>query len=196
MNQRLLLIACVTAAVSVQAHAADKKQSAPLRPEQVKVLVQIKDDSLERFASFSTADVKKRKLFSSADAFGFLRAKLDKSNGEAGYHVYTVIEYERDWRFYERVNYSLGGDLKTDDLNKISRDVYSCRAWCSYSEHVSFFLTEEQAKTVANMPSGENFRYRLKSRAGVDTDVELEPSEFGGLLAAVEEYRAKLSAPK
>lgn len=195
--KQLCVLAAISAALSFSgANAADRKPAPPLTAERVKPLVQIKDDSLEKFASFSTADAKKRKMFSSAEAFGFLRAKLDKSSGEAGYHVYTIVEYERDWRFYENVNFSYDKTLHSDALNKISRDVHSCRVWCSYSEHVSFFLTEEQARSVANIPAGEKFRYRLKSRAGIDTDVELDPGEFGGLLASVDEYRAKMAAPR
>lgn len=179
------------------ATAADKKTpKPPLTAEQVKPLVQIKDDSLETIASFNTLGAKKQSFWSLSEAQGFLRANLNKKTGETIFQVYSIIGYSQNWRFYDRANYDTGSGPEQVELTKISRDVLSCRYGCTYSEHVAFSIPEEQFRKIAAMPADQKFRYRLKSRASIDSDVELDPGEFGGLLASVDEYRARLGLNK
>lgn len=194
--RKIAIIAAAVLSCSA-ASAADKKAPPPpLTTEQVKALVQVKDDSLETIATFNTLAAKKRYLWAAPEAQGFLRASLNKQTGETIFQVYSVVSYGREWRFYDRANFDVGSGAEQVDLVKIARDVGSCRYGCTYSEHVAFTIPEEQFRKIASMPADQKFRYRLKSKASIDSDVELDPGEFGGLLASVDEYRAKMPAPK
>lgn len=185
------LIASVALALAVTTPAfAEKKPQPPMTAEQVKALVELKDDSLETVATFNTLAAKKRYVWSAPEAQGFLRANLNKKTGEVTYQVYSVVGYGREWRFYNRANFDAGKGPEQVELISISRDVVSCRYGCTYSEHVAFMLTEDQVWSIAALPVDTKWKYRLKSKAGVDSDVELEPGEFGGLIAAVDDYRA------
>lgn len=187
--------AIVFALVCSPASAA-KKPKPPMTAEYVRSLVAMKDDSLETTASFDTVAVTQKKYgWSAPQAVAFLRAMVDKTSGKTVFQVYSVINYSIDWRFYERANYETAAGPQQVDLIKISRDVTSCRYGCSYSEHVAFELPEAQVRENAALPADAKWKFRLKSKAGVDSDVEIEPAEFGGLLGAVDEYRAA-HAPK
>lgn len=187
--KRFIVSIAIAAAVSGPA-MAQKKPAPPMTADQVKALVELKDDSLETTASFNTLAAKKQYTWSAPEAQGFLRANLNKRTGEVAYQVYSVVRYGREWRFYNRANFDAGKGPEQVELISISRDVASCRYGCTYSEHVAFMLTEDQARSIAALPVEAKWKYRLKSKAGVDSDVELEPGEFGGLLAAVDDYRA------
>jgi hypothetical protein len=98
--------------------------------------------------------------------------------------------YLLQWRFYSLANFAAPGGPQSRQLTPISREVQSCKPHCSYWEMVGFTLTEQEARAIAKMPDAI-WKLKLQPRAGEDLFVDLQIAELRGLLARVDDYRAK-----
>lgn len=126
----------------------------------------------------------------------FLRAFIDKRTGIVKYQLYQRIVYTGpSWRFYDTVNFDTPEGLKSSKLTEIARDVDcsgSRYVGCTYFETVGFDVDQTTLETLAaayqpNVPAG--WRFRFKSRAGVDWDDGMLPAEAAGMLQAVAAYK-------
>ncbi len=191
----MLSIAAVALAGPSPVFAA-KKPKPPLTVEEAEFKVTLKDDSLESIATFDTSMVQKTGgLFSSQEGDGLIRASVDKKTGITSFQVYTVINYRQSWRFYVLGNYETPAGPVQTELTKIAAEVLSCRYGCEFAEAVGFNVDEATLRALADQPVGALWRYRLKSKAGIDTDMTLEAAEIGGLLSAVDKYRVEHKLP-
>lgn len=172
-----------------------------MTPQDFAKKVLLDDDDLEITATLDTSKGFQYKsgIFGQKRADVFLRAFVDKTDGTTLYQVYFTVKYDaRDWAYLERANYTGPDGLRTTDITQIGSDV-GCSAYtCTYLETVGFQVSEAQIEWLAGRykPNTDNpMKIRFKTRIGVDVNTSVMPAEAGGLLARVEEYRAKMAIP-
>lgn len=159
----------------------------------------VQDDSLETTARVTTVNgfQEKRGLLGMVWDDNFMRAFVNKKTGATSYQVYQVIVYQApSWRFYNSVNFETADGPKSVAATIIDRDV-SCRAsrysGCTYYEHVAFDVDEELLRKISSAYSpGQRiaWKFRFKSKAGVDHNDGMLLAEVAGFLDRVDSYRS------
>lgn len=193
MAVSVLLVVTATPAL------AEKKPKGPLSVAESQFKVTLKDDSLEPKASFDTSMVQRTRAISPGlEGDSYVRAWLDKKTGETSFQIYSVVNYYQNWRFYVLANYETPTGPAQVELTKIAAEVLSCRYGCEFAEAVGFPIDEKTVQSLASQPEGTTWRYRLKSKAGIDADMTMEAAEFAGILGAINQYRTEhnLAVPK
>jgi hypothetical protein len=193
---RTLGVLAVSLVLSVSGEAiAASKAPRPLTADYVKAAIELKNDALEPVATFDTLKADPERLRNSREG-AFLRAFVNKRTGSIKFQVYAIVGYSRDWRFYNLANYDPGDGAIQVPVDKISREVISCRYGCMLEEHVGFGLPEALVRKIAARDATDAWRFRLKSQSGIDTDLQLDPGEFAGLIAAVDEFKSLNNLPQ
>ena len=133
----------------------------------------------------------------------YVRAFVNKSNGEAAFQIVSVIHYEDDnWRFFDQASFLTRDGMNEDKLTLIERKVIECGVFsgCEYMENVGFEIPEELVKKGAErydpgVVSG--LKYVLNSKSGKEYKNIIFSQELIAVLRAVEDYkRIKLRLSK
>lgn len=130
--------------------------------------VEIDHEPFEPRIKFSTYWAFKEDSILSPDPQIFSRGYIHRETRVKTYQVYAVLRYRGPrWAYYNTVSYKIFGSYKdkkcpecSDDakfkiveLVSVERDVVSCYARsgnCTYEEHVLFYLSEEEMKSIHN----------------------------------------------
>ena len=159
----------------------------------------LRDDSLDLIATITTADGyrPRRGAFDKSWNDNFLRAFVDKRTGRTTYQVYQDFFYRAHaMRRYYAANYAGLGGPRSVDVTVIDRDIVctgSILSPCSYFETVGFEVDEEVLRAAAGgaQSGGAPWRFKFRARSGADFHTGLAPAEVAGLLARVDQYRAR-----
>lgn len=175
-----------------------------LTPEAVRSRVTLTDDALETNATLTTRTVYReaRGLLGATPFDAFLRAFVDKRSGATSFQVYATVRYTAlVWTRFDTANYLTAAGPRSVELDQIARVRGRCwrYAGCERLETVGFAVDEAvlRAAAAAYRP-GETapWPFRLKSRTGVERTDGLAAAEIAGLLLAVDDYRARIRAPR
>ena len=185
-------IAAVLCAGCAQIEHQLATDAAALTPEHFKSTAAVKDDALDTVATISTRAGHDTRggLVRLEWSDVYLRGLVNKSTGALSVQVVIEARYLLEWRFYNVVNFAAPSGPQQRALTQISREVQSCKPTCAFWEMVGFTLTEQEARAIAKMPDPV-WKMKLQPRAGEDLFVELQMAELRGLLARVDDYRAK-----
>ena len=166
--------------------------AAALTSEHFKATATLKDDTLDTVATISTRAGHDTRggLVRLEWSDAYLRGFVSKGTGALSVQVVIEARYLVQWRFYNVANFAAPSGPQQRALTQIGREVQSCNPACSYWEMVGFTLTEQEARAIAKMPDPV-WKMKLQPRAGEDLFVELQMAELRGLLARVDDYRAK-----
>lgn len=170
-----------------------------LTPEDFAGTVEIKDDSMENFATFSTVNgfQWRNDLLKIVSNDLFFRSFVDKSDGSTTFQIYiNTFETAGAWPGFQMANYLIpDGQLTSVKLDVIWSDV-SCDGdgSCVFNEAVAFTISEQEIRTLADAyaPGGRvKMQIRLKGQRDISRDWYLTAAEAAGLLKKVDAYRAR-----
>ncbi len=167
-------------------------QSVTLTAEHFSQTAELKDDALETVAVISTrrGNDSRTGFAKTVWADAYLRALVTKRTGEADVQLVFETRYEGQWRFYGTANFMTIEGPKAVTLQRVARNVDSCRIRCSYYEAMMFLLPEADARAIAAMPD-DRWQMKVSPRVGEDVPLDVPMAELRGLLARLDEYRAK-----
>ena len=117
--------------------------------------------------------------------------------GETTVQVYEYVAYHGNWRHYNRVNYESPDGPIAGDLQVISNDVVTCAnseimGGCKLVEHVAFDFPLHLLSDFKYDPENLSvWRYRFKSKAGLDWDSGFLAGEMAGFLKVLSEIQKK-----
>lgn len=108
-----------------------------------------------------------------------IRGWKDKQTGEAlGHQIYVRIRYASgSWAFFQSASFEGG---KQAEVSRISSDVSSCTAGCTYTEVVGVEITSallEQHRT-------NGLRLRINAKSGAHSIIEFPANYIQGYLDA------------
>jgi hypothetical protein len=152
--------------------------------------VTLQDERLETSIKVNTKGT--RALWtkdSSISDLSFIRAWVDRQSLKRTFQVYSHVDYEGDWRFFNRVNFETPNGLQSRELVKIDSNVYkySDRTFRKY-EDVGFDIDESTLRSIAaNYIDGSDatFDYKLLGKAG-DKTFRLPVFEISAILSVVD----------
>lgn len=200
MRNLLIAVTVLLAACSPYSYKPSN-QSAPLdlSKEGFASNMRVVDDPLETKAKV-TSKYGYRMIHSNGVVYddNFLRAYIDKSTGETYYQVYDRV-YMNDWSFYNQVNYKSGGDVKAQEVVRVSSDVERCSSvrelGCRLREDIAWKvsreLLDEIAATYTTVADRNIWEYRLKAQQGRDITRMFFAAEVAAFVEAVDDYRVK-----
>lgn len=168
-----------------------------LTPDSVAKTASVKDDPFEPLVTIATENAFKWRggFTDTVRSDNFLRALLDRKAGEASYQLYQTLTYTGDWRRFDRVHIMLPSGLKTMPLTVLSRDVVTCAGGvCVYEEIVGFNISDNDIDAVSEQYTKDptaTLKFRFKSNAALDWNDDISGAEIVGLVAAIEQWRAK-----
>ena len=123
----------------------------------------------------------------------YLRAIIDTASGTVRYQAVQSVNYRGGWRYFTDASFAGGGGPVT----VIARD-HACFSaapnGCLLSERVAFDIPEATLRTLAASwrPRDRTvWPFRLKATANADFEGSVAPAEAGGLLRAVDAWKAK-----
>lgn len=188
--------ACAFASLATPAYSRSSADLFRMTPADFARTVSSKDDALETQAEFDTY---KGWLERPSDVF--LRAYVDKATGAVTYQLYATVAFDRDWRFYDRINYELpGGQVGSGEVERVNSNVYCGAYGCNFVEEVVFDVPEALMRALASTyqpGSNASWHFKIKCRfADADYQNGIVPAEAAGLLSAVDTYRARLPKTK
>ncbi|WP_206238680.1 hypothetical protein [Novosphingobium terrae] len=162
--------------------------------------IEIKDDQLEPYVSFSS-----RKAHKSRHALGtgtegnlHLTAHLDRNTNTASYRVWQDITNTDAPRELTRVHYRAGGKVTQANLSVANHWDSNCvpketGGQCDQRIRVAFDLPEHVVREIAEghqQGSRQGWAFRYKDAQGSDLDSVLAPAEAAGLIRTVDAWRA------
>lgn len=183
-------LAAALCAGCAQVEPVRVQSTAPLTAEHFRQTASIKDDSLETIATISTRPGNDTRAAKVEWVDAFVRALVTKRNGETSVQLVVETRYPSQWRFYTSANFATPTGPQSKLLIVADRKIDGCRVGCSYYEAVTFMLTEKEAREIAAMQV-DAWAVKLTPRIGADLFVNLPMAELRGLLARVDDYRAK-----
>jgi hypothetical protein len=187
------MVAALVAGVLVGCAAPQRAaQQLALTAEHFAATAEINDDSLETVAIISTRRGNDSRLGLGRPVWSdaYLRALVTKRNGEANIQLVFEARYEGQWRFYNTANFMAPDGPRSVVMQRVAREVDSCRIRCSYYEAMMFLLPEKDARAIALMP-GDRWQMKVSPRVGEDVLLDVPMAELQGLLTRLDQYRAK-----
>jgi hypothetical protein len=179
-----------------QKAVAEDKDFLRLTPAQFLRKIEIRDESLDTVARISTERGWREGIafFGGPTQDNFLRAFIDKQNGRTIFQLYQWITYPGVKRVYETVNYDTPGGPQVRKVTGIYRTPNYCRSnvRCSYTEDLGVEIPEGLLRRMAAYYASGTPRawhFKFGSKAGAETEDEMNLAEIAGLLAAVDQYR-------
>jgi len=163
-----------------------------MTPEQVAAVVSVRgaDDPLDLRIILST-----RPFLENRMGDKFLRAAIDKSTGQVGYQLYLIAVSKSAPRL-RRVNFLVGGEATSSDVDRIDYDVSCSRTSCTHYEHgIASLPPEAMAEFASCSRPGEDSTFRMKVFGDtVEGDsIEMFCTEAAGLMVAADRELAKLA---
>jgi hypothetical protein len=192
MKKVLVMAAAVLCAGCAHIEQQLATDAAGLSVDHFKATAALKDDGLDTVATISTQGGHDTRggLVRLEWSDAYLRGFVTKATGSLSVQVVAEARYLLQWKFYSVANFAAPGGPRSRPLTVIAREVQSCKPHCSYWEMVGFTLTEQEAREIAAMP-GPVWKFKLQPKAGEDLMIDLQVNELRGLLARVDEYRAR-----
>jgi hypothetical protein len=203
----LLIVALATSLIASPSNAGDKpkkiskqlQQLLAMTPAEFQASATLKDDYLETAATITTQNgwQERQGLLKIVNNDAYFRAFIDKRTGQTKFQVYEYVTYVGDWAFFNAVNYETENGPVSTELDVLGRDVGTCSKWlggCEHTETVAFAVDEDLLRSIASryVPGAKaGWHYRLKAKSGVQRDEVFVAAEVGGLLAAVDAYKAQ-----
>lgn len=162
--------------------------------------VEVKDDQLEPYVSFSSRKAHKGRHALGAGTEGdlHLTAHLDRNSGAMSYRVWHEITNTDAPRELTRVHYRAAGKVTQANLSVASHWESNCvpqetGGQCDQRIRVAFDLPEQVVREIAaghEQGSRQGWAFRYKDAQGSDIDGVLAPAEAAGLIHAVDAWRA------
>lgn len=164
----------------------------------------VKDDRLETSVTFTTLNCYQRKngILKIVWDDNFLRAFKNKTTGAITFQVYTVLYY-KDWLFPHMANFgvdtvqSVPGERIGSDVDCSQKSLYG---HCMHQEQFVFELPLDEITRIerkrAEHSGPMEWKYRLKTKAGVDADRILNADEILGLFDVVTRYDVQQTAAR
>lgn len=162
--------------------------------------VEVKNDLLEPYVSFSSRGAHKGRHTLGAGTEGdlHLTARLDRDTGAVSYRVWHEITNTDAPRELTRVHYRTGGKVTQSDLSVARHWDSNCvpretGGQCDQRIRVAFDLPEQVVRDIAaghEQGSRRGWAFRYKDTQGSDLDGVLAPAEAAGLIRAVDVWRA------
>jgi len=156
----------------------------------VRSCIKIKDDSFEDTIQYDTVNCYQSKngLLGIVWDDQFVRAYTNRKSGKTKYQIYTRL-HEDKWLNPVSANYFVGDNLITSDVARIHSDV-TCNASrsCVHLEEIVFEISEENLMQLNEKYLIDNsieWKYRIKTRSGVDKDKFLNINELLGIYRLV-----------
>lgn len=201
-----LLLAAATVQPVEQSDKMSKyeKLARSITPEIAAAQSTLKDDNLEVVAVISTEKVffEKPKFLTKEYYDNFVRALIDKKTGATTFQVYERIYYsEKNWRFYDTVNYSNGnGGAESTSLTKISSEVVGCYGGnkCTYAETFGFEIPPNMLEPMAVRYAEQGptvWPFKFKSQSGYEFQHVVLLSEILGAIQAANKYKREHGLP-
>lgn len=119
----------------------------------------------------------------------FLRSWVDKTTGAATTQLYLSISYMGSWNFFVRAS-----DIKTNPLEvvKISSNVNSCQAICSYSETIGVTLDP----AVLSKFQEQGYPIKIYGKSGESFVVTVTSGQIKSQLDALKQLKASSATGK
>jgi hypothetical protein len=170
-------------------------------PEDVANSVEIHDDSLDTVIRISTQPFFQThvNIMTSTGGDKFARALIDKKTGKTIFQIYVTTTYQRDWQFFDRVNYETAEGPVSTEVTKIAQNVLDCPRYgaCIHSEDFAFEVPEATLRDIAKGAAAgtdASWRFKVFGRGSEETTGMLK-TELAGLLIAVDRKRASAGLP-
>ena len=179
------------------------RQLAKMDAEAFRSKATIDEDDLEFATIISTRNGfrKERRLNGSTSFDSHVEAHVDKRTGETRFEVHQFLRYRGSQRLYDTVHFAdRDGNLVAQPLNHSRRgDDTMCpnsefTGDCALTMTLMFSVDETLLRTVMSRDDGWNLKFKGRPNGQDDLRIQIVPAEIEGLLLAVDDYRATLSA--
>lgn len=189
-------------ATPTQVHKQSMDEFSQLTRQGVQQCSTVKDDRLETAITFSTLNCFQRKngILKVVWDDNFIRVYKDKKTGALKFQVYTVLYY-KDWLFPMRANFgvesvqSVDGDRVAGEVDCSQHGLYG---YCMHEEHFVFELPLDEILKIEQLAAKQGgvleWKYRLKTKSGVDADRILNANEILGVFDLATGYSSRTAA--
>jgi hypothetical protein len=164
----------------------------PATVEAARDLITVDDDPLELSVVFTSRKIERQRqgLLRTVPFDVFLRAFVEKKSGRTQFQVYVTDTYHSVlWTRWMVANFEGVDGVRQARIQKIARIRGSCfRRDCVRNETVGFAVPEADLR--AAVARGRDWSFRLKGQDGTNRNEVMSATEIGGMLAAVDRWRA------
>jgi hypothetical protein len=197
------VVAVVLASPAVANAPAVPRQLAKMDAEAFRSKATIDDDDLEFATIISTRNGfrKERRLNGSTSFDSHVEAHVDKRTGETRFEVHQSLRYWGSQRLYDTVHFAdRDGNLVAQRLDHARRgDDTMCpnsdfNGDCALTMKLVFSVDETQLRAAMTRAEGWDLKFKGRPNGRDDLRIRIVPAEIEGLLLAVDDYRATLSA--
>lgn len=197
------LAAMMLASPAAANKPAVPKKLANMNAESFRSATTVDEDDLEFATIISTRDGfrKERRLNGSTSFDSHVEAHVDKRTGRTRFEVHQSLRYSGSQRLYHTVHFTgQDGELVAQPLDQALRgDDTMCpnsefNGDCSLTMKLIFSVDESELRTFMTRAEGWDLKFKGQPNGREDLRIRIVPAEIQGLILAVDDYRAKLSA--
>lgn len=200
----ILGLAAATLASPAAANApAVPRQLAKMDAEAFRSAAKIDDDDLEFATIISTRNGfrKEWRVNGSTWVDSHVEAHIDRRTGDVRFEVHQALRYLGSQRLYDMVHFAdRDGKLVAQPLDRALRgDDSMCpnsefNGDCSLTMKLVFSVDETQLRAAMSRTEGWDLKFKGQPDGKGDLRIRIVPAEIEGLLLAVDDYQATLSA--